>query len=64
MILFYSALYLMRVRRSVGGSGLPGVPIAEFARLKESSPVKKPRTGDTVLHSVDIKTVKFVLDLL
>ncbi|KAJ7884649.1 hypothetical protein B0H14DRAFT_2564354 [Mycena olivaceomarginata] len=47
-----------RRQESVGGSGLPGVPIAEFARLKESSPVKKPRTGDTVLHSVDIKTVK------
>ncbi|KAJ7870657.1 hypothetical protein B0H14DRAFT_2571237 [Mycena olivaceomarginata] len=48
-----------RVARNLSeGSGLPGVPIAEFARLKESSPVKKPRTGDTVLHSVDIKTVK------
>ncbi|KAJ7790412.1 hypothetical protein B0H14DRAFT_2626008 [Mycena olivaceomarginata] len=52
-----------RRQESVGGSGLPGVPIAEFARLKESSPVKKPRTGDTVLHSVDIKTVNLNAEL-
>jgi hypothetical protein len=40
---------------------LPQVPIAEFARLKEVSPAKKPKMEETVLHTVDIKGVKFVL---
>jgi hypothetical protein len=39
---------------------LPQVPTAEFARLKEASPAKKPKKEETVLHTVDIKGVKFV----
>jgi hypothetical protein len=42
---------------------LPKVPIAEFARLKGTSPEKKPKRDEVVLHTVDVKSVKFVSHL-
>jgi hypothetical protein len=50
--------------RVVGGSKLPEVPVAEFARLKETSPEKKQKKDEVVLHTVDIKSVKSVFILL
>ncbi|KAJ7852322.1 hypothetical protein B0H14DRAFT_2580937 [Mycena olivaceomarginata] len=41
----------------------PKVPIAEFERLKEASPAKKPKMEENVLHTVDIKRVQFVFIL-
>ncbi|KAJ7894627.1 hypothetical protein B0H14DRAFT_3646334 [Mycena olivaceomarginata] len=46
---------------STGDSGrgiLPKVPTAEFDRLKEASPAKKPKKEETVLHTVDVKSVQ------
>ncbi|KAJ7822653.1 hypothetical protein B0H14DRAFT_2598436 [Mycena olivaceomarginata] len=45
-------------QEAVGGSRLPKVPIAEFARLKGTSPEKKPKRDEVVLHTVDVKSVK------
>ncbi|KAJ7801010.1 hypothetical protein B0H14DRAFT_3490075 [Mycena olivaceomarginata] len=45
-------------QEAVGGSRLPKVPIAEFARLKGTSPEKKPKRDEIVLHTVDVKSVK------
>lgn len=42
----------------------PKVPIAEFERLKETSPAKKAKLHETVLHTVDIKSVRCVYDPL
>jgi hypothetical protein len=38
----------------------PKVPVAEFERLKQASPSKKQKIHDTVLHTVDVKSVRFV----
>ncbi|KAJ7751856.1 hypothetical protein B0H14DRAFT_2635895 [Mycena olivaceomarginata] len=43
---------------AVGGSKLPEVPSVEFARLKETSPEKKPKKEEIVVHTVDVKAVK------
>ncbi|KAJ7715695.1 hypothetical protein B0H14DRAFT_3522544 [Mycena olivaceomarginata] len=48
---------------AVGGSQLPKVPVAEFARLKETSPEKKQKTDEVVLHTVDTKSVKNLPDV-
>ncbi|KAJ7801813.1 hypothetical protein B0H14DRAFT_3782364 [Mycena olivaceomarginata] len=46
---------------STGDSGrgiLPKAPTADFDRLKEASPAKKSKKEETVLHTVDVKSVK------
>ncbi|KAJ7862953.1 hypothetical protein B0H14DRAFT_2575177 [Mycena olivaceomarginata] len=44
--------------RDFGRGVLPKVPTAEFDRLKEASPAKKPKKEETTLHTVDIKRVQ------
>ncbi|KAJ7788617.1 hypothetical protein B0H14DRAFT_3503969 [Mycena olivaceomarginata] len=48
---------------ALGGSKLPAVPSVEFARLKETSPEKKPKKDEIVLHTVDVKAVKELPDV-
>jgi hypothetical protein len=62
-VLLYSHIAANLNRRAVGSSKVPKVPVAEFARLKESSPEKKQKTAEVVLHTVDIKRVKSVFRL-
>jgi hypothetical protein len=67
-VLFFSAfrrstLFLIQSHSAARGSGLPKVPLEEFARLKESRPAKRPKAADTELHTVDVKSVKFVLNI-
>ncbi|KAJ7833516.1 hypothetical protein B0H14DRAFT_3710540 [Mycena olivaceomarginata] len=38
-------------------SGGPKVPLAEFGRLREASPAKKAKLHETVLHTVNIKSI-------
>ncbi|KAJ7745619.1 hypothetical protein B0H14DRAFT_3606320 [Mycena olivaceomarginata] len=49
---------LIANRSAVGGSKLLEVPFVEFACLKETSPEKKPKKEEIVLHTVDVKAVK------
>lgn len=57
-------LIAMLDTRDFGRGVLPKVPTAEFDRLKEASPAKKPKKEETTLHTVDIKRVQCVFIIL